>query len=210
MEYFSTRQKKWIRTVVTDIDVSSERIRLEGKSSWFIKKEFGVYVRHVKAEEQPSASVPASDSECPDNGAGSRQRGNYDGTLVMHAEQCLKSCGGVLPILEKIANVRKSVDNRASYREKLIDIFPKNPQPGVCYIPFNAPPTTVKLVGHLHPNLRCFVACFSFVICVSHFLLVGTMLLVLLGLCFSSLICVCHRCCGGGSPFVGLVRFSLL
>ena len=148
MEYFSTRRKMWVETVIDDIDVSSDRVRVDAKSTWFLKKEFGKLLRKPRCEvdDEDLQIVPAR----ADEGEGERKRGAYDSALVVHAQTCLQSCGSVTAVLEKIAACREDLGSRTKYRERLLGMFPKSPQSGVCYIPFNSPPSTGKLTGHLH------------------------------------------------------------
>jgi len=59
-------------------------------------------------------------------------------------------------MLQKWTGSWASQERRAELKTQLLKIFPKDPTPGVCYVPFHSPHACSKSVvkGNLHPRAR--------------------------------------------------------
>ena len=86
----------------------------------------------------------------------SRERGTYDDAAKKHALSIFESLGGMERMLQKWTDSWPSQERRAELKTQLFKIFPKDPTPGVCYVPFHSPHACGKSVvkGNLHPRAR--------------------------------------------------------
>ena len=85
-----------------------------------------------------------------------RERGQHDTAAKTLAVSIFQTLGGVYGMLQKWSDSWALQERREELKTKLLQIFPKDATPGVCYVPFNTIPAPgkAKVKGNLHPRAQ--------------------------------------------------------
>ena len=167
VEYWSSSSKTWhVTNVIEQILENGEvHVKVRMKNKFFpvtshhlrwSSDDMGMVVGKAASAATAASAASASPVEHAATQQPVRERGQHDEAAKNHAVSLLQSLGGMEGMLQKWTDSWPSQERRAELKTEMLKIFPKEPTPGVCYVPFHSLQASGKSIvkGNLHPRAR--------------------------------------------------------
>lgn len=160
IEYWSETHSQWIQTTVVEVkDVRGQQMLcIKHKPAACIPID-STSVRPSQQEQQSEAN----DQAVPDGPpvslgppalTGGRERGFYNDEAKKLSASLLAVHGSVLGIFDSWATTYAKESERKELKDKILQVFSKEPMSGVSYVKFSSPGAKV---GQAHPSMLNFV-----------------------------------------------------
>ena len=167
VEYWSQSREAWHPTSIVDqmVEDGKVHVKVQVKNKFFPTEsplirwspdDLASSRGAVSATVVSDTTASVAGTEIGQTMDVTRERGQHDTAAKTLAVSIFQTLVGVYGMLQKWSDSWALQERREELKTKLLQIFPKDATPGVCYVPFNTipPPGKVKVKGNLHPRAQ--------------------------------------------------------